>query len=125
MKIIVADDYYTNRLLVSEILKSLGHDFIEAENGKQALEALEQNNDVDLVLMDIEMPVMNGFEAMRYIREKLDFPKNDIPIIALTAHNPGMYSEDCTESGFNHMLGKPYSIEKIAELLEGYNKSCS
>jgi CheY-like chemotaxis protein len=123
MKIIVADDYYTNRLLVSEILKSLGHDFIEAENGQQALEALEKNNDIDLVLMDIEMPVMGGFEAMKYIREKLVYPKNDIPIIALTAHNPGMFVEDCSGSGFNQMLGKPYSVDKIAELLEGYNKS--
>lgn len=123
MKIIVADDYYTNRLLVSEIIKSLGHESIEVENGKQALNALEEHNDIDLVLMDLEMPVMSGFEAMRYIRENLLHPKNDIPIIALTAHNPGMYIEECSESGFNHMLGKPYSIEKIAELLEGYNKS--
>jgi CheY-like chemotaxis protein len=123
MKIIVADDYYTNRLLVSEILKSLGHDFIEAENGKQALEALEKNNDIDLVLMDIEMPVMSGVEAMRYIREKLLQPKRDIPIVGLTAHNPGMFIEDCAGSGFNKMMGKPYSIEKIAELLECFNKS--
>jgi len=123
MKIIVADDYYTNRLLVSEILKSLGHDFIEAENGQQALEALENNNDIDLVLMDLEMPVMNGVEAMKYIREKLVYPKSEIPIIALTAHNPGMFLEDCQGSGFNKLMGKPYSIEKIAEMLEGFNKS--
>jgi CheY-like chemotaxis protein len=123
MKIIVADDYYTNRLLVSEILKSLGHEFIEAENGQQALEALENNNDIDLVLMDLEMPVMNGVEAMKYIREKLVYPKSEIPIIALTAHNPGMFLEDCQGSGFNKLMGKPYSIEKIAEMLEGFNKS--
>jgi CheY-like chemotaxis protein len=120
MKIIIADDYYTNRLLVSEILKSLGHDFIVAENGQQALEALENNNDVDLVLMDLEMPVMNGVEAMKYIREKLVSPKNEIPIIALTAHNPGMFIEDCQGNGFNKLMGKPYSIEKIAELLDSF-----
>jgi CheY-like chemotaxis protein len=120
MKIIVADDYYTNRLLVSEILKSLGHDFIVAENGQQALEALENNSDVDLVLMDLEMPVMNGVEAMKYIREKLVSPKNEIPIIALTAHNPGMFIEDCQGNGFNKLMGKPYSIEKIAELLDSF-----
>ncbi len=120
MKIIVADDYYTNRLLVSEILKSLGHDFIVAENGQQALEALENNNDVDLVLMDLEMPVMNGVEAMKYIREKLVSPKCEIPIIALTAHNPGMFIEDCQGNGFNKLMGKPYSIEKIAELLDSF-----
>jgi CheY-like chemotaxis protein len=123
MKIIVADDHYVNRLLVLEILKSLGHDYIEAENGLQALEALEMHNDIDLVLMDIEMPIMGGFEAMKHIREKLAYPKREVPIIALTAHNPGMFVQECSDSGFNEMLGKPYSIEKIAELLNDYNKS--
>jgi len=123
MKIIVADDYYTNRLLVSEILKNLGHDFIEAENGLQALEALEKNNDIDLVFMDIEMPVMSGLEAMRYIREKLEYPKNRIPIIALTAHTPGVLTYEDMDKGFNQTLVKPYSIDKIGELLKGYNKS--
>jgi CheY-like chemotaxis protein len=123
MKIIVADDYKSNRILVLEILKSLGHDCIEAENGLQALEALEKNDDVDLLLMDIEMPVMNGFEAMKYIREKLVLPKRNIPIIALTAHNPGMFIEEYPHSGFDQMLVKPYSINKIAELLEKYKKS--
>lgn len=120
MKIIIADDYYTNRLLVTEILKNLGHDFIVAENGQQALEALENNNDIDLVLMDIEMPVMNGVEAMRYIRDKLVFPKSKVPIVALTAHNPGSYIQEGQESGFNKLMGKPYSIDKIAELLDSF-----
>lgn len=123
MKIIVADDYKSNRILVLEILRSLGHDCIEAENGQQALEALEKNDDIDLLLMDIEMPIMSGFEAMKHIREKLIYPKNNIPIIALTAHNPGMFIEECSESGFNQMLVKPYSISRIAELLEIYKKS--
>jgi len=120
MKIIVADDYYSNRLLVTEILKSLGHDFIIAENGRQALEALENNNDIDLVLMDLEMPVMNGVEAMRYIRDNLVYPKSNVPIVALTAHNPGSYIQEGQASGFNKLMGKPYSIDKIAELLEGF-----
>jgi two-component system CAI-1 autoinducer sensor kinase/phosphatase CqsS len=123
MKIIVADDYYSNRLLVSEILRSLGHEYIEAENGQQALEALEHNNDIDLVLMDIEMPVMSGFQAMKHIREKFAFPKNNIPIIALTAHNPGIFMNECSEKGFNKMLIKPYSVDKIAELIREFNPS--
>jgi CheY-like chemotaxis protein len=123
MKIIVADDFSSNRLLVSEILRTLGHECIEAENGLQALEALEKNNDVDLVLMDIEMPIMSGFEAMKYIRERLVYPKSNIPLIALTAHNPGSFIEECSGSGFDHILVKPYSISKIAELLDSYKKS--
>lgn len=122
MKIIIADDFYTNRLLVSEILKDLGHELIEAENGKEALEALKNNNDVDLVLMDIEMPVMGGLEAIKYIREKLVYPKNRVPIIALTAHNPVMFTEDSNPNGFDGYLVKPYSIHKIAEILETFSK---
>jgi len=122
MKIIIADDFYTNRLLVSEILKDLGHEFIEAENGKEALEALENNNDIDLVLMDIEMPVMGGLEAIKQIRENLIYPKNRVPIIALTAHNPGMFTEDSKHAGFDGLLAKPYSIHKIAEVLETFTK---
>lgn len=120
MKIIIADDYYTNRLLVTEILKSLGHEFIVAENGQQALEALENNNDIDLVLMDLEMPVMNGIEAMRHIRDKLVYPKSNVPIVALTAHSPGMFIQEGQETGFNKLMGKPYSIDKIAELLDSF-----
>jgi CheY-like chemotaxis protein len=123
MKIIVADDYYSNRLLVSEILKSLGHELIEARNGKEALDALENNCDVDLVLMDIEMPVMSGLEAVKYIREKLYYPKNKVPIIALTAHNQMNLDENLEDSGFDRLLVKPYSIDKIAELLNAFKKS--
>jgi len=122
MKIVVADDYYTNRLLILEILKDLGHELIEAENGQEVLDALEANKDIDLILMDIEMPVMNGVEAMKHIREKMAPPKNAIPIIALTAHNPGMFMDETTSRGFNRMLVKPYSIHKIEELLIEFNK---
>ena len=121
MKIIIADDYYSNRLLVSEILQTLGHEFIEAENGRQALEALKSNNDIDLILMDIEMPVMSGLEAMKFIRGNMEYPKNKVPIIALTAHNPGMFTEKSVLEGFDRMLVKPYSIDKIAELLEKFS----
>jgi hypothetical protein len=123
MKIIVADDYYTNRLLVSEILRSLGHEFIEAEDGLQALEALKKHSDIDLVFMDIEMPVMSGVEAMKYIREKLEYPKNLTPIIALTAHTPGILNDKNLDAGFDQTLVKPYSIDKIGELLKKYKKS--
>lgn len=123
MKIVVADDYYTNRLLVSEILKNLGHEFVEAENGLQVIEILESNIDVDLVFMDIEMPVMSGVEAMRHIREKLEYPKNIIPIIALTAHTPGILNDKSLDKGFDQTLVKPYSIDKIGELLKKYMKS--
>jgi CheY-like chemotaxis protein len=118
MKIIITDDIFTNRLLLSEIISDLGHEHLLAENGKIAVELLQKNSDIDLILMDIEMPVMNGIEAVKFIREKLPSPKNLLPIVALTAHNPKIFFNDFRDVGFNQLLTKPYSIQKITALLE-------
>lgn len=122
MKIIIADDFYSNRLLILEILKDMGHELIEAENGQQALDALMKNKDVDLMLMDIEMPVMSGLDAMRLIRTTLTYPQNSVPIIALTAHNSTVLMDEPNIEGFNGMLIKPYSISRISEILETYKR---
>jgi CheY-like chemotaxis protein len=119
LKVIIADDIFTNRLLLSEIIEDLGHEYITVENGREAINALINNN-IDLVLMDIEMPVMNGLEATKFIREKLQKPKSLIPVIALTAHNPKIFFDDYKDVGFNQLLTKPYSIKKITELLESF-----
>jgi CheY-like chemotaxis protein len=123
MKIIITDDIFSNRLLLSEVVSDLGHDSIEAENGKEAIEILKKHDDIDLILMDIEMPVMNGLEAAGYIREKMPPPKNQIPIIALTAHNPKIFFDDYHDVGFDQLLTKPYSIQKITMLLESLIKA--
>jgi CheY-like chemotaxis protein len=119
LRIIIADDIFTNRLLLSEIIEDLGHTYITVENGREAVNALV-GNDVDIVLMDIEMPVMNGLEATKFIREKLAVPKCNIPVVALTAHNPKIFFDDYKDVGFSQLLTKPYSIKKITELLESF-----
>jgi len=119
LKIVIADDIFTNRLLLSEIIEDLGHDYVTVENGREAINALI-NNDIDLVLMDIEMPVMNGLEATKFIREKLQKPKSMTPVIALTAHNPKIFFDDYKDVGFNQLLTKPYSIKKITDLLASF-----
>ncbi|MBN2273373.1 MAG: response regulator [Bacteroidales bacterium] len=121
MRIIIVDDIYINRLLISEIIKSLGHDIIEAENGQKAIEALKNHSPVDIVLMDIEMPVMNGIEATRYIRDSLSDPINKTPVVALTAHNPKLFFEDYKDVGFNQLLTKPYSIQKIVGIIKEFS----
>jgi CheY-like chemotaxis protein len=123
MRIVIVDDIFINRLLIVEIVKSLGHIIIEAENGHQAIEALKKDPDVDMVLMDIEMPVMNGIEATRYIRESMPSPINSIPVIALTAHNPKLFFEDYKDVGFNQLLTKPYSIEKIVTVINQFKRN--
>ena len=123
MKIIIADDIFTNRLLLSEVISDLGHENLEAKNGKEAIDLLQKYDDIDLILLDIEMPVMNGLETAKYIREKMPAPKNKIPIIALTAHNPKIFFDDYHDAGFDQLLTKPYSIQKITMLLESLIKA--
>jgi CheY-like chemotaxis protein len=116
MKILIVDDIFTNRLLLSELIKTIGHQSIQAENGKEAIEVLEKE-DVDLILMDIEMPVMNGLETTQIIRKSFSSPKNVTTIVALTAHNPSLFFEDFSDAGFDELLTKPYSLDKIVDLI--------
>ncbi|MBP1667774.1 MAG: cheY 4 [Bacteroidetes bacterium] len=120
MRIIIVDDIFTNRLLIAEIVKSMGHMILEAENGREALEMLQNGGKFDLVLMDIEMPVMNGIETTRYIRESMPYPVNQIPVVALTAHNPNLFFDDFQDVGFNQLLTKPYSLEKLKKLIREF-----
>jgi CheY-like chemotaxis protein len=115
-RILIVDDIFTNRLLLSELIKMMDHESVEAENGKEALEILEKD-DIDLILMDIEMPVMNGMETCRHIRNQFEPPKSNTPCVALTAHNPSLFMEDFGAAGFNELLTKPYSIDKLIELI--------
>ncbi len=115
-QILIVDDIFTNRLLLSEILKDLNFKISQAANGKEAIELIEKI-DFDLVLMDIEMPVMNGLETTIYIREKMDPTKSRVPIVALTAHNPNLFFENFKDVGFDELLTKPYSINKIKDII--------
>lgn len=121
LKLLVVDDIFVNRLLIKEIVKKIEAKCFEAENGKQAIEIL-QKEQIDLVLMDIEMPVMNGLETTRYIREKLPYPLRSIPIIALTAHNPATFFHDFKDVGFDQLMTKPYSVSKVLSLIEEVRK---
>lgn len=112
LKILVVDDIYTNRYLLSELVRLTGNEAVIAENGEQAIEILK-SQEIHMVFMDIEMPVMNGVETTQYIRNELSSPLNAIPIIALTAHNPDLFFTDYADVGFDELITKPYSIEKI------------
>jgi len=115
-RVLIVDDIHVNRLLLKEILAKISFDCLEAKNGKEALEIL-QNEKVDVILMDIEMPVMNGVETTSYIRQNFPLPLKNIPIIALTAHNPADFFEDFHNPGFNYLLTKPYSVERIQKAI--------
>jgi len=112
LRILVVDDIYANRYLLCELIKLTGHEAISAENGEQAIEILK-SQEIHMIFMDIEMPVMNGIETTLYIRNEMDVPLNTIPIIALTAHGPDLFFEDYSNVGFDELVTKPYSVEKI------------
>ncbi|MCB8963941.1 MAG: response regulator [Bacteroidales bacterium] len=116
-KILIVDDIFVNRLLLKEIIKSICGQCLEAQNGREAIEIIQKEK-VELIFMDIEMPVMNGLETTKYIREKLPAPLRFIPIIALTAHNPANFFDDFQQAGFNYLITKPYSIEKITKAID-------
>lgn len=120
--ILVTDDNDMNRLVASTILKHYGASVMEATNGVEALETIT-NGIVDLVLMDIHMPVMNGFEAAQLIRKN----NNPIPIIALTANVVKGENEKCIEAGMNDYIAKPFKedefIKTISFWLHSQNNS--
>lgn len=115
-KVLVVDDSIMNRMVVSVILNDLEVLVAEAENGKQAINFLKKNT-TDLILMDLKMPILNGFEATKIIREEL---KLTIPIIALTGNSIEEEREKCLEVGMNHYLSKPYDRDVFIDMICNY-----
>ena len=115
--ILIVDDILINRVLLKELLANISNEIKEAKNGLEAIEILK-SSEIDIILMDIEMPKMNGLETTKYIRNEFPSPKNNLPIIALTAHNPNDFFEDFSCVGFNNLLTKPYSFEKVLNAIE-------
>ena len=119
VKILIVDDIYFNRILLTEIIKKIGWTSKDAKSGRQAVEKLKAE-DFDLILMDIEMPDINGYEATEIIRQNLPYPKNQTPIIAITAYDIDSFSEEYAQAGFNTYISKPYTIDKISGVLSNY-----
>ncbi len=101
---------------LTNVLKKHGLEVVVADNGLDAIEALKKNQDIDLVLMDIMMPKMDGYDAIRAIRQ-LDQGK-DIPIIALTAKAMKDDRDKCVAAGANDYMTKPIDIQKLLSLLK-------
>jgi len=118
-EILIVDDIYVNQFLLQAALEEAGYKSKAVCNGKIAVEEIINNN-YGIVFMDIEMPVMNGIEAVTHIRTKLDDNKNKIPVIALTAHNYYDVSTNISNSGFNEIVYKPYNIEKLIACIKNY-----
>lgn len=116
LKILIVDDFPDNVFLLEEIITNLGFEADSVSNGEQAVDAVRTGN-YQLVFMDIEMPVMNGFEAAEEIRE-LPEPKNEILIIAISAHSQEFFAEKVHRTGINDYISKPYTFQKIVTVLK-------
>ncbi len=114
-RILLAEDNLINQQVAMEILNSTGASVVCAGNGREAIEML-QNEEFDLVLMDIQMPEMDGFEATKIIRSNPKYAS--IPIIAMTAHALNGDSERCLEAGMNAHIAKPISPDEFFRVLD-------
>jgi CheY-like chemotaxis protein/HPt (histidine-containing phosphotransfer) domain-containing protein/anti-sigma regulatory factor (Ser/Thr protein kinase) len=112
-KILLVEDNEMNRVVAETILNQYGATISEAVNGVEAVDALRHNN-FDIVLMDIQMPVMDGLEATRLIRREL---ASNIPVIALTANAVKGEMEKCIQAGMNDYLSKPFEEEDLVRLI--------
>lgn len=112
LNILVVEDVCVNREVLEELLSIDGHLVISAKNGLEALNELDRHTP-DVILMDIRMPVLNGFEATKRIRELEDPKKSGIPIIGVTAHFFRNELETCRLNGMNDIVHKPISLPEL------------
>ena len=113
-RILVVDDNPLNIKVLRRTIKDYGFDIEESHNGKDAIEKIELNNNYDVVLMDILMPVMNGEEAIKALKEKQNF---NTPVIALTADAASGSSVKYTKMGFDDYIPKPFTKEIVSQKL--------
>ena len=114
--ILVAEDNIVNQRVVSRMLEKQGHTVVVVNNGKEAIEALDREH-FDLVLMDVQMPEMDGFEATYAIRAEESWFGRRIPIVAMTAHAMKGDRERCLEAGMDEYITKPLQSADLARVI--------
>lgn len=118
-KILVVDDNRDSRELVVKVLKNKGYEMIEATDGEEALEKAVAERP-DLILMDIAIPKIDGYEVTRRLKSKEEF--KDIPIVALTAHAMRGDREKALEAGCEGYISKPINVRELPEQISSYLK---
>lgn len=119
LRILVAEDNVVNQVVIDGLLRRLGIAPVLCNNGREVLDLLESGAVFDLILMDCEMPVMDGYEASRRIRAREKNPGlPPVPIIALTAHALPEHRDKCLAAGMNDYLSKPLSANDLLAMLQ-------
>jgi len=117
MNILIAEDNPVNQKLLRLMLEMHGHQVKVTADGKEAV-AVYQSDEIDLILMDVQMPGMNGFEATTTIRELEKDTGRHVPIIAVTAHVMPGYKEECLNAGMDNYLAKPFRMQELFGIIE-------
>ena len=117
--VLVAEDFDDTRAMIRLLLEMKGCRVLEAVNGREAVEAASAHcSEIDLILMDLRMPVMTGVEATRLIRERAETCR--VPIVAMSAHCEGNWRDEAFEAGVTDCFSKPIELGLLDELLSRY-----
>ena len=118
LHILLAEDNPVNQAVATRLLEKLGHSFALAQNGKEALSLLSMHP-FDLLLIDIQMPEMDGLTATRRIREQEQSTRIHLPIVAMTAHAMNGDRELCLEAGMDGYISKPINLQRLEDAISG------
>ena len=122
-KVLIVEDNRVTAEIISKIIENNNYEPVFASNGQEALDVIENDRDFALILMDCEMPVMDGFEATANIRKREKEQKLlRIPIIALTANVMDGYKQTCLKNGMDDYLPKPIAVDQINEIIKKWDK---
>lgn len=116
LKALIADDNAINRMVLSRLLEKDRHQVVSVANGQEAVDYIEDHS-IDVVLMDIQMPGMDGYTATRKIRDMTE-SKSTLPIIAITANNSKEEADRAKDAGMNGFIGKPFRYEELLKELQ-------
>jgi CheY-like chemotaxis protein len=119
-KVLAVDDDMRNLFALTDELEDFGMVVVKATNGREALDVLAKETDIDIVLMDIMMPVMDGYTAMQNIRKQPGL--RDLPILALTAKAMREDRNKCIEAGANDYIPKPVDIDRLLSTMRVWLK---
>jgi signal transduction histidine kinase/DNA-binding response OmpR family regulator len=120
LRILLAEDNPVNQFLAARVLQKRGHAVVLAENGKIALAAMEEQS-FDLILMDVQMPEMDGIETTAAIRKGEQLSRKHVPIIAMTAHAMVGDKERCLQAGMDSYVSKPIQPEELFAIIEDFS----
>ena len=118
MRILLAEDNYINQMVVKSILDNYEVELDVVENGQEVIDAIYKKN-YDVILMDIQMPIMNGLDAASFIRNNNDGPNKSVRIIALTASVLKEDIDSCVQAGMDEYLAKPFKPNELLEKITG------